>query len=175
MKRQPHWTARFKWQQWLAVAWLLLLGIAAASSLLTPEQRLAPDLLNSNAPPLTPGHWLGTDPLGQDIWTVLLFGARIALCVSLPAALLAACLGTILGLLAGYWGNQRLQIPTYYWLAVSLFAVCYTLVKAPGQGITTLWWPLVLGVAAALVGKVLSGFRGLHKSVALPLDWLLLT
>lgn len=175
MKWWAHSTMGFSWKQWLAGAWLALLALAATGALLLPAQRLAPDLVNSTAPPLTPGHWLGTDPLGQDVWTVLLFGAQVALLVSLPAALLAAALGTLLGLLAGYWGNQRLQLPISYWLAGVAFAACYAMVEAPGSGIRSMWWPLALGAATILVGKLCSFVRGLRNPVALPVDWLLLT
>lgn len=175
MMRQAPWITRFRWQQRLAVAWLTLLVLAAVTSLLLPAQSLAPDLLNSNAPPLTPNHWLGTDPLGQDVWTILLFGARIALCVSLPAAFLAAAFGTFLGLLAGYWGNQRLRFPAGWWLAALLAVSCYTLFRAPDSGIVSIWWPLVLPVVAIFAAKLLSYFPGLRKPIALPIDWVVLT
>jgi peptide/nickel transport system permease protein len=175
MKWPSRQTPDFSWQQWLAVTWLGLLALAAIDAGLLPAQRLAPDLLHITAPPFTPNHALGTDPLGQDVGAVLLFGARVALCVSLPAALLAAALGTVLGLLAGYWGNQRLQIPAYYWLSSFLALAYYALVEAPGRGLAVWWWPLALGAIAVSVGKFLSRFTGLRKPVALPVDWLLLT
>jgi peptide/nickel transport system permease protein len=175
MKWHPQRNICFGWQQWLAVTWLSLLVVAAISSWLLPDQSLSPDLLNSNAPPLSAHHGLGTDPLGQDVWTVLLFGARIALSVSLPAALLAAALGTLLGLLAGYWGNQRLQFPAYYWVSGFLGIVCYILVKAPGSNLLVIWWPLTLGAIAVLVGKLMSLFPSLRQPITLPVDWLLLT
>ena len=49
-------------------------------------------------PPLGAGrHWLGTDPQGRDVLSVLLFGARTAVLLTLPAALLAALLGALAG------------------------------------------------------------------------------
>ncbi len=50
-------------------------------------------------------HWLGTDHLGRDLWSRLVYGARIALGVALPAVGLALLGGIILGLLAGYLGG----------------------------------------------------------------------
>ncbi|WP_022822264.1 ABC transporter permease [Hymenobacter norwichensis] len=175
MRPPPQQTTSFGWQQWLAVTWLGLLLLAAVGAGLLPEQYLAPDLLHTSAPPLTPNHGLGTDPLGQDVGMVLLFGARVALCVSLPAALLAAALGTLLGLLAGYWGNQRLQLPACYWLSGFLAAACYVLVTVPSHGLVVWWWPLALGAVAILVGRFLSCITGLRKPIAFPADWLLLT
>ncbi len=50
-------------------------------------------------------HWLGTDHLGRDLWSRLVYGARIALGVALPAVSLALFGGIVLGLLAGYLGG----------------------------------------------------------------------
>ena len=53
------------------------------------------------------GAWLllGTDSLGRDILSRLIYGARVALTVAVVAALLAGLLGSVLGLLAGYFGG----------------------------------------------------------------------
>ncbi|MBF9239113.1 ABC transporter permease [Hymenobacter sp. BT683] len=60
-------------------------------------------------------HWLGTDPQGRDVLSVLVFGARTAVLLTLPAAFLAALLGSLAGGAAGFWGNtRRLAVP--YWL-----------------------------------------------------------
>ena len=50
-------------------------------------------------------HWLGTDHLGRDLWSRLVYGARIALGVAVPAVGLALLGGIVLGLLAGYLGG----------------------------------------------------------------------
>ncbi|CAA9242713.1 MAG: hypothetical protein AVDCRST_MAG95-1497 [uncultured Adhaeribacter sp.] len=55
-------------------------------------------------------HWLGTDHLGRDVLANLIYGARTALWVSLPAMLLATIIGLVLGSVAGFWGNQGLAI-----------------------------------------------------------------
>jgi dipeptide transport system permease protein len=89
---------------------LLLAAAAAAAPLLAPHDPLEQDLLLSFLPPFwrsgaDPGFLLGTDSLGRDILSRLIYGARIALTVALVAATLAALLGTVLGLLAGYFGG----------------------------------------------------------------------
>ncbi|MEW5957604.1 MAG: ABC transporter permease [Chloroflexota bacterium] len=53
----------------------------------------------------SPAHWLGTDHLGRDLWSRLVYGARIALGVAVPAVGLALLGGIVLGLLAGYLGG----------------------------------------------------------------------
>ena len=57
-------------------------------------------------PPLTPGHVLGTDSLGRDILSRLIFGGRISLTVGAAAVILSGILGTTLGLLGGYYGGM---------------------------------------------------------------------
>jgi peptide/nickel transport system permease protein len=93
-----------------AAVLLLLTVVALAAPLLSPHDPLEQDLLLSFSPPFwrsgaDPGYLLGTDSLGRDILSRLIYGARIALTVALVAATLAALLGTALGLLSGYFGG----------------------------------------------------------------------
>ncbi len=66
------------------------------------EQAL--DLLGRPLPP-SPAHLLGTDELGRDALTRLLYGGRISLAVGLVGALVATAFGTAIGALAGYFGG----------------------------------------------------------------------
>jgi peptide/nickel transport system permease protein len=89
---------------------LLLVFVALAAPLLAPHDPLDQDLLSAFKPPFwragaDPDFLLGTDSLGRDILSRLIYGARVALTVALVAASLAALLGTALGLLAGYYGG----------------------------------------------------------------------
>lgn len=51
-------------------------------------------------------HWLGTDELGRDFLLRLLYGGRVSLLVGIVGALAATCIGTVIGLLAGYFGGR---------------------------------------------------------------------
>jgi dipeptide transport system permease protein len=93
-----------------AVVLLLLTALALGAPLLAPHDPLEQDLLLSFSPPFwrsgaDASYLLGTDSLGRDILSRLIYGARIALTVALVAATLAALLGTALGLLSGYFGG----------------------------------------------------------------------
>lgn len=58
--------------------------------------------------PLAPGqfgHWLGTDEIGRDLYTRILFGARISLTLAVSAVIIEVLLGTFIGAVAGYYGG----------------------------------------------------------------------
>jgi len=95
----------------LAVSSALFLGVLVILSLSASgfEWLLGIDankvnLLARFAPP-SAQYWLGTDELGRDIFTRLLYGGRVSLLVGLATALGAAFIGTAIGLLAGYRGG----------------------------------------------------------------------
>ncbi|STQ45327.1 Glutathione transport system permease protein gsiD [Ewingella americana] len=94
----------------LATLGLTLLVLAVAAALAAPLLPLpdpdATDLLNRLLPPFSQGHWLGTDPLGRDVLSRLLWGTRVSLAVGICATLLAAFFGTLIGLVAGYAGGK---------------------------------------------------------------------
>lgn len=84
------------------LAVMALLSLAAPWIAPDPE---AVDLLARMAPP-SPAHLLGTDELGRDVFSRLLHGGRVSLAVAASTALLAALIGTTVGLWAGYHGGR---------------------------------------------------------------------
>jgi peptide/nickel transport system permease protein len=96
----------------VATASAAVLVILVLSAIFAPaiEALLGPgasdvDLLNRFAGS-SAGHPLGTDELGRDLLVRLLYGGRVSLMVGLTAAGAAAIIGTVLGILAGYYGGR---------------------------------------------------------------------
>jgi len=104
--RRPGVWARLKRNK-LAVVGLcivILITVAAVfAPLLAPYDPYAQDIKHRESPPGTPGYLLGTDELGRDILSRLLYGARISLMVGLCSVGLGLAAGTTLGLVSGYY------------------------------------------------------------------------
>lgn len=83
---------------------LALAIVAVAAPLLAPYDPLAPSLEDRLSPP-SAAHWLGTDDLGRDILSRIIFGARVSLQVGILAVALALVAGAFLGIIAGYYGG----------------------------------------------------------------------
>lgn len=78
--------------------------VAVFAPLLAPFDPIAQDPINRLASPSST-HWLGTDELGRDVVSRLIYAARVDLPIGLLGAMLPAFLGTALGLIAGYYGR----------------------------------------------------------------------
>ena len=97
-----------------AIAFLLiLLACTFFAEWIAPYDPLAQNLRMRNKPPLTPAaqlndfpHLLGTDALGRDLLSRLIYGSRISLSVGLSSAIVSGVIGIFLGLMAGYFGGK---------------------------------------------------------------------
>ncbi len=85
---------------------LLFVSAGLFGPLLSPYSYAEQDLLNTFAPPLNPGHILGTDNLGRDLLTRIVFGIRISLLVSSVVTIIALIVGMVVGILAGYYRGR---------------------------------------------------------------------
>jgi len=95
---------------WVGLAFVLLVLLSALfAPMLTQLDPLAQfrDGLSDVGTPLPPNaqYILGTDHLGRDLWTRLLYGGQVSLAISIIANVTAAILGTLIGLLAGYYSG----------------------------------------------------------------------
>jgi len=95
-----------------------VLLIALLAPLLAPHDPYQQDLLKRLIPPVwdSRGSWehvLGTDHLGRDYLSRLIYGARISLLIGIGAALISGIIGTIMGVMAGYFGGRVDMIVTF--------------------------------------------------------------
>ncbi|WP_319520643.1 ABC transporter permease [uncultured Martelella sp.] len=96
---------------------LVIALIAIFAPFLTDYSPYKQDLLARMKPPVflggTSKHLLGTDALGRDFLTRLLYGARISLMIGLIAATISAIIGTVLGVTAGFFGGKVDLVVTF--------------------------------------------------------------
>jgi ABC-type dipeptide/oligopeptide/nickel transport system permease subunit len=136
--------ARRDLRLWFGLAVIGALVVAALGApWLAPHDPLAQDLLSAQLPPFwsegaDPQYPLGTDSLGRDLLSRLLYGARVALIVATVAAALAALLGTILGLFAGFfggWVDQAISRLVDIWMSFPPVLLSIVLVAVIGAGL----------------------------------------
>ncbi len=90
-----------------SVAWIAVIGLAAIFAEWLPIQSPTDmDLLAKRAPLFSPGHILGTDHLGRDELSRLIYGGRVSLLVGLLAPVIGVIVGGCLGMVAGYFRGR---------------------------------------------------------------------
>lgn len=131
---------------WLAGGWLLLALLAAIfAPLVAPQDPLAQDLMLERLPPFwmsgaEPGYWLGTDSLGRDLLSRLIFGGRIAFIVAFAAAIATCLVGSTLGLISGYfggWADRIISRIVDVWMAFPPVLFAILLVAVLGTGLSS--------------------------------------
>ena len=83
----------------------LLLLAAIAAPIISPYDPLQIDLAHIKESPGT-AHWMGTDRLGRDVLSRVVYGARFSLSISIIATVVSLGLGMLAGLVAGYAGGK---------------------------------------------------------------------
>lgn len=146
-----------------AVVALLAIVLIVAIALLAPVLPLAsPTKTNFGArlqSPLSPGHLLGTDQLGRDVLSRIVWGARVSLAVGVLAAVIAASLGSLVGIVAGYFGGRVdtvIMRVIDVMLAFPYVLLAIALVAALGPGLTN----AMIAIAIANVSFYARNIRG---------------
>lgn len=165
-RRRRHLLRRLS-RDWIIMASLLFLALVALAALipgvLAPFDPLDQSLRDRVKPPLSESaegrHWLGTDALGRDVLSRVIYGARVSMLVGVASVCIAGFIGLVLGLLSGYYGgiiddvigwltNVQLSFP-FILLAIAVVAVL-------GSGLRNLI--IVLGITTWVVyGRVVRG------------------
>jgi len=133
----------------LAVLGLAMVGIvfamAAFAPLVAPYDPRFQNLQNTTAKP-SAAHWLGTDELGRDQLSRIIYGSRIAIVVGLTSIVLALLLGVILGSIAGYRGGKADSIvmrTADAFFAFPLLIGAILIILVTGRGVL----PVILAIA----------------------------
>jgi peptide/nickel transport system permease protein len=84
---------------------LLIVFIALAAPLVSGYDPYVGSVLMRLKPIGTPGHWLGTDETGRDLWTRLCYGGRLSLLAGILPVIISLGVGGLLGIVAGYIGG----------------------------------------------------------------------
>jgi peptide/nickel transport system permease protein len=128
-----HSGARRRWYRIpTLMAGLTILGVilllAILAPLVTKYDPQKQDLLHTLATPGQSGHLLGTDDLGRDVWSRLVYGARTDLRVAFLAVLLPFIIGTALGLVAGYFAGRLDTLVNWLVSVVVAFPFCVLII-----------------------------------------------
>ena len=136
----------------LSAVGLVLVGSIVLAVLLAPLiAPYGPDTPDYNAILQGPSHlhWFGTDNVGRDIFSRILYGGRTTLVVAVLGVLLASAGGTLLGFLGGYFGgwlDAALMRVVDIWLSFPVILLVLSIIAILGPGITTV--VITLGLAA---------------------------
>ena len=148
----------------LAAAGAVVIGVwllaAVFAPLLTPYDPNAVDVARRLLPP-SAVHWLGTDALGRDVLTRVIFGARVSLLVGFTVVITGGLFGTVLGAAAAYargWAEEALMRLTDLVFCFPPIILAMAIAAALGIGtrntiiaMLVVWWPKYSRLARSLV------------------------
>ena len=134
---------------------VLTLGAALFGPLLAPHDPFA--ITGGSLVPPSAGHWMGTDALGRDVLSGVLYGARTSLVIASAVSTIALFVGTVIGMLAGYhggWIDNVLTRVTELFQVIPRFFFVIIAVALFGPGLDRLIltlgltsWPILARVA----------------------------
>jgi peptide/nickel transport system permease protein len=137
------------------LAGLILLGIvviiAIAAPLLTPYDPIEQRLSDAFQPPFSDNHILGTDNFGRDLWSRIVYSARLDLQIAIVSVLFPFAFGSLAGISAGYLGGR---VDTFFMrivdvlMAFPFFVLVVAIMSILGPGLTNLY------IAVGLAGWV---------------------
>ena len=152
----------------------VLVFVAVFAPLISPQSPIKNELRDRNAPPFWYGQWydenpsvtrtyiLGADPIGRDLLSRLIHGARISMMVVVVALVSGTVVGTALGLVAGYAGGMTDEVITRLvdiWLGLPFILLALIVAITIGAGLLTMmgllaataWTPFVRNVRAEVL------------------------
>jgi len=153
----------------LALAGLIVMGLVVLLAIVTPLLPLPdPDVTDTGnrfLPPFSEGALLGTDHLGRDQLSRLLWGTRLSLAVGFAAATIAAVLGAAVGIIAGYYGGRvdnLIMRGVDMLMAFPYILLALAIVAALGPGLLN----ALIAVAAVNIPFFARNIRGITVGIA---------
>ena len=150
-------------RRWIGFAGGIILGLfllaGILASVIAPQD---PNKIDLTADLLGPGprHFLGTDQLGRDVFSRLLYGARSTLGLAIPITLAVTAIGIVVGLVAGYFGG---------WIDMIISALLNALFALPGLVLTLAVLALLgPGRLSLLVALIAAGWASFARIVRGP-------
>lgn len=147
-----------------ALVILLIVGAAVFAPWLAPADPFKGSMIRRLLPIGSEGHWFGTDELGRDMLTRLMYGGRLSLMMGVLPVLAAFGIGTSIGLLAGYVGGKLNMIimrvlDVFYAFPSVLLAVAISGALGPGMSnsilaLTLVFVPQIVRVAESVTTQV---------------------
>ena len=124
-----------------ALVLLIIISAAVFAPWLAPADPYKASMLNRLLPIGSPGHMLGTDELGRDMLSRLMYGGRLSLLMGVVPVLAAFLIGTSIGLFAGYVGGRINMVimrvlDIFYAFPSVLLAVAVAVAGALGPGMS---------------------------------------
>ncbi len=116
---------RLKWGLAAALVLLLIVLVTLAAPWLAPYSPVEVDIQHRLGPPAwmeggKTDHWLGTDQIGRDLLSRMIYGGRVSLLIGVTAVAISSTIGVLLGLAAGYFGSK------IDWIIMTLINVMLT-------------------------------------------------
>jgi peptide/nickel transport system permease protein len=121
---------------------IILIIVCYGAKWIAPYPRNAQDLANAGQGPSSK-HWMGTDRLGRDLLTEILYAGQISLSVGLAVAFISTAFGAVFGAVAAYFGraiDQLLSRITDLFLVVPALLVAATALSYVRRNNKFLWW-----------------------------------
>jgi peptide/nickel transport system permease protein len=119
----------------------LLMLVAILAGVISPYDPVKQEIDNTLAPPFSPGHLLGTDQLGRDTLSRLLYGARTDIFIALGALIGPFAIGSIIGIMSGYrggWFDSVVVGVIDVIIAFPVLVLLIALVFVLGPGVSTI-------------------------------------
>lgn len=132
---------------------------ALVPNLFAPYEPLKISVKETFEPP-SPSHWFGTDELGRDVFSRVVYASRLSLSAALITILIATVIGVITGVIAGYWGgvtdrvimsiaDMVLSFPSLI-LAMAVAAALGPSLLNSMLAVAAVWWPIYTRLMRAL-------------------------